>query len=160
MFQNEFIQISTPVVSDRIRTMVSVGSGMDVIAVAIPDRGRSTSSTSRTPNHSPRLGPSRLSSSRTSHSSSSSSSSSLWLWYRRKRAKVLLVLIALLASFFFVNWFMLLRLQHQQEHHRPHPILKPSLRSSLSLSLQVFLLLLLLLLLLYYLIASSVFLIL
>lgn len=112
--------------------MLSVGSGTDLVT----ERGRSSS---RTPNHSPRLGPSRLSSSRSrSHlsSSSSSSSSCFWLWYRRKRAKVLLALIALLASFFLVNYVMLLRLQHQQEDE-PHPIAKSTLPSSLSLSLQV-----------------------
>ncbi|XP_004507662.1 O-fucosyltransferase 15 isoform X1 [Cicer arietinum] len=111
--------------------MLSVGSGTDLVT----ERGRSSS---RTPNHSPRLGPSRLSSSRSrSHlsSSSSSSSSCFWLWYRRKRAKVLLALIALLASFFLVNYVMLLRLQHQQEDE-PHPIAKSTLPSSLSLSLQ------------------------
>ncbi|XP_058753690.1 O-fucosyltransferase 15-like [Vicia villosa] len=105
----------------------------------VPDRGRSTSPSSRAPNHSPRLGPSRLSSSRirssqSSSSSSSSSSSCLWLWFRRKRTKVLLALIALFSLFFFVNYVMLLRLQHQQD--RPQPNRKPTLRSSLSLSLQ------------------------
>ncbi|TKY53981.1 GDP-fucose protein O-fucosyltransferase [Spatholobus suberectus] len=93
-------------------------SASDFDAVQVPDR---CSPTSRTP----RLGPSRLSSSRRSHSSS---------WYRRRRAKLLLALIALLASFLFVNWFMLLRLQHQ--HDAPDPIPKPTLRSSVSLSPQ------------------------
>ncbi|RDX89921.1 hypothetical protein CR513_28287, partial [Mucuna pruriens] len=94
----------------RTRIMLSA-SDFDVV----PDR---SSPTSRTP----RLFPSRLSSSRRSHSSS---------WYRRKRAKLFLALIALLAAFFFVNWFMLLRLQHQHD-----PIPKPTLRSSASLSIQ------------------------
>ncbi|WJX91371.1 O-fucosyltransferase 15 [Trifolium repens] len=100
--------------------------------VAVSDRPRSSSPNSRTPNHSPRLGPSRLSSSRIRSSSSSSSSSSLW--YRRKRAKLVLALIALLALFFFVNYAMLLRLQHQQDRPNPNP--KSKLHSSLSLSLQ------------------------
>ncbi|XP_027331020.1 O-fucosyltransferase 15-like isoform X2 [Abrus precatorius] len=95
--------------------MVSA-SDLDVV----PDRCRSCSPSSRTP----RLGPSRLSSSRRSHPSS---------WYRRKRTKLLLTLLALLASFFFVNWFMLLRLPHQ--HDAPHPVPKPRLRSSVSLPL-------------------------
>ncbi|XP_045816205.1 O-fucosyltransferase 15-like [Trifolium pratense] len=90
---------------------------------AVPDRTRSSSPSSRTPNHSPRLGPSRLSSSRTRSSSSS-------LWYRRKRAKLVLALIALLALFFFVNYIMLLRLQHQQDRPNPNP------KSKLSISLQ------------------------
>ncbi|KAL5066334.1 hypothetical protein RYX36_028071 [Vicia faba] len=98
----------------------------------VPDRGRSTSSSSRTPNHSPRIGPSRLSSSRIRPSQSSSSC--LWLWCRRKRTKVLFALIALFALFFFVNYIMLLRLPHQQD--RPHRNRKPTLRSSLSLPLQ------------------------
>lgn len=119
-------QISTPLLSDL--TMVSVSSGMDV------DRNRSSSPNSRTPNHSPRLGPSRLSSSRIR--SSQSSSSCFSLWYRRKRTKVLLALISLLALFFFVNYVMLLRLQHQQQD-LPHPLPKSSLRSSLSISIQV-----------------------
>lgn len=100
----------------------------------VPDRGRSTSPSSRAPNHSPRLGPSRLSSSRI-RSSQPSSSSCLWLWFRRKQTKVLLALIALFALFFFVNYIMLLRLQHQQD--RPQRNRKSTLRSSLSLSLQV-----------------------
>ncbi|KAL2339222.1 hypothetical protein Fmac_013668 [Flemingia macrophylla] len=78
-----------------------------------------SSPTSRTP----RLGRSRLSSSRRSHSSSC---------YPRKRPKLLLALIALLACFFFFNSFMLLRLQH-----RPDSIPKPAHRSSVSRSLQV-----------------------
>ncbi|XP_061359339.1 O-fucosyltransferase 15-like isoform X2 [Gastrolobium bilobum] len=99
--------------------MVSV-SDFDVV----PDRCRSNSPIS---SHSPR----RISSSRRSHSSSSLSFSS---WYRRKRTKVLLALIALLASFFVVNWIMLVRLQHQ--HDGPHPIPKPTPPSSVSVSLQ------------------------
>ncbi|KAL9277981.1 hypothetical protein ACSQ67_024810 [Phaseolus vulgaris] len=96
-------------------------SASDFDALQPPDR---CSPTSRTP----RLGPSRLSSSRRSQSRSSS-------WFRRKRAKMLLALIALLASFFFVNWFMLFRLQYQ--HDAPDLIPKPKLRSSSpALSLQ------------------------
>lgn len=47
---------------------------------------------------------------------------------------MLLALISLLALFFFVNYVMLLRLQHQQD--RPNPTPKSSLRSSLSISIQ------------------------
>ncbi|GAU18420.1 hypothetical protein TSUD_203090 [Trifolium subterraneum] len=90
---------------------------------AVPDRTRSSSPKSRTPNHSPRLGPSRLSSSRIRSSSSS-------LWYRRKRAKFVLALFALLGLFFVVNYVMLLRLQHQQDRPNPNP------KSNLSVSLQ------------------------
>lgn len=97
-------------------------SASDFDALQLPDR---CSPTSRTP----RIGPSRLSSSRRSQSHSSS-------WFRRKRSKMFLAFIALLASFIFVNWFMLFRLQYQ--HHAPHHIPKPTLRSSsASLSLQV-----------------------
>ncbi|XP_014509082.1 uncharacterized protein At1g04910 [Vigna radiata var. radiata] len=96
-------------------------SASDFDALQLPDR---CSPTSRTP----RIGPSRLSSSRRSQSHSSS-------WFRRKRSKMFLAFIALLASFIFVNWFMLFRLQYQ--HHAPHHIPKPTLRSSsASLSLQ------------------------
>ncbi|KAG5011285.1 hypothetical protein AAZX31_07G244800 [Glycine max] len=89
-----------------------------MVSASEPDR---CSPTSRTPR--------RLSSSRRSQSQSSSS------WYPRKRTKLLLALIAFLAFVFFLNWFMLLRLQHQ--HDAPDPIPKPTLRSSsVSLSLQ------------------------
>lgn len=71
--------------------------------------------------------PRRFSSSRRSHSSSC---------YPKKRPKLFLALIALLASFFFVNWFILLRLQHHQHHHAPHPIPIPTLHSTVSVSLQ------------------------
>ncbi|KAK7262128.1 hypothetical protein RJT34_29688 [Clitoria ternatea] len=91
-------------------------SASELNVVRASDRCRSCSPNSRTP----RLGPSRLSSSRRSRSHSSP-------WYRRK---LLLALIALLSSLFIVNWFMILRLQHQ--HHPPNP----KLRSSLSPSLQ------------------------
>ncbi|XP_057420771.1 O-fucosyltransferase 15-like [Lotus japonicus] len=99
------------------------------LEAVVADRSRSSS---RTPNHSPRLGPSRLSSSsHRSHSPSSSLSlsSSSSHWYRRK--KVLLALMVLLAFFFFLNWIMLLGLQHH--HHEEYE--SPKRRSSLSLSL-------------------------
>ncbi|KAK7363780.1 hypothetical protein VNO77_05937 [Canavalia gladiata] len=95
-------------------------SASDFDVVTVPDRCRSCSPSSRTP----RLTPNRFSSSRRSYSS----------WYPRKRTKLLLALIALLAFFFFVNWLMLLRLQQQRD--APHPVPKPTIRSSVSLSLQ------------------------
>ncbi|CAJ1941406.1 unnamed protein product [Sphenostylis stenocarpa] len=96
-------------------------SASDFDVLQHPDRCWPTSRT-------PRLGPSRLSSFRRSQSHSSS-------WFRRKRAKLLLALVASLASFFLVNWFMLLRLQYQND--APDPIPKPTLRSSSgSISLQ------------------------
>ncbi|KAK7292433.1 hypothetical protein RIF29_08213 [Crotalaria pallida] len=80
------------------------------------------------PNHSPRVGPSRL---------SSSSSYPIKLkqpWYRRK----LIIMIALLAIFVVVNCIMLLLLQHHHHSSLPLPLPLPThttSHSSLSLSL-------------------------
>ncbi|XP_028773867.1 uncharacterized protein LOC114730926 [Neltuma alba] len=127
-----------------------------IIARSSSFHSPSTSPTSRShqssPNHSPRLGPSRLSSFHRSHSSFSSSPFkwNAWgflknwklqlnppqqhkgklkagkSWYRTKRVKGLLLLIGLLGSFFLVNWIMLTRLQDEAVH----PITELSRNSS------------------------------
>ncbi|MED6208468.1 O-fucosyltransferase 15 [Stylosanthes scabra] len=91
----------------------------------------SSSPTSRSrqssPVHSPRVGPSHLSSSRRSRSQLP--------WYRRKRLKVVVALVALLGSLFLVNWIMLASLQHDAPNP---PVSKASaqlsIRSAVSLS--------------------------
>ncbi|XP_054785595.1 O-fucosyltransferase 15-like isoform X2 [Prosopis cineraria] len=117
-----------------------------IIARSSSFHSPSTSPTSRShqssPTHSPRLGPSRLSSFHRSHSSLSSSPFgwNAWgflrnwklqlnppqqhkgklkagkSWYRTKRVKGLLLLLGLLGSFFLVNWIMLTRLQDEAAH--------------------------------------------
>ncbi|XP_028763036.1 O-fucosyltransferase 15-like isoform X2 [Neltuma alba] len=104
-----------------------------IIARSSSFHSPSTSPTSRShqssPNHSPRLGPSRLSSFHRSHSSFSSSPFKWNSWYRTKRVKGLLLLIGLLGSFFLVNWILLTRLQDEAVH----PITELSRNSSADL---------------------------
>lgn len=140
-------------VSDRCESIVSRSSSFH----SSTSRSRQSS-----PSHSPRLGPSRLSSFHRSHSSSSSSSSwtfglTAWgfmrscklqskqpkgkvkagkSWYRRKRVKGLLLLVVLLASFFLVNWIMLARLQDEAVHPLAE-LSENSSAASVSVSVQV-----------------------
>ncbi|KAJ7946335.1 O-fucosyltransferase [Quillaja saponaria] len=133
---------------------------IDVLSNSFHTLSSSPTSRSRqaSPSHSPKLSPSRLTSSRRSHSQCSSSSiglkvwSFLWnwkqkpqqqrgkakagrVWYRRKRVKGILAIIGLLGLFFFVNWVMLSRLQD----HGLNPVagfLKNSSTASISVPIQ------------------------
>jgi hypothetical protein len=123
--------VQEPPESDEIG--VSDRTGLNK-ARASSFHSRPSSPTSRSrqgsPSHSPRLGPSRLSSSDRSHASSFWDLKELGLgfrwdqkqqlkvkrkaakaWYYRKRVKGLVGLIGLVGLFFLVNWIMLLRLQ-------------------------------------------------
>lgn len=121
------------------------------------------SSTSRSrqasPGHSPRLGPSRFSSSdRFSDSQCESSFSgmgSLWgrkqhlkaqqrakrkvgrAWYGRKRAKAVVAVIGLLGFFLLFNWMMLSRLQDNRVDPRGRSSVNSSTTASASVSIRV-----------------------